>query len=174
MNQSDEQEIIDEQASGGDEPLTADSADTWQARAEEFEHKYKLALADYQNLLKQSAKDRRDSIMYANQALVLEILPIYDNLKLSVKHGGDESANRWLSGITYVIAQFKKALEEAGVKEIATAGQAFDPLSMEAVETRDTDSKKLDGTVAEELKGGYMLNDKVLIPARVAVYKLAN
>ncbi len=176
-NQTTDEEEVNEKAETSAIPKKASKdspATDWQSKAEEFEHKYKLALADYQNLLKQSANDRRDSVMYANQGLIMEILPIYDNLKLSLKHGGEASENQWLAGISYVIAQFKKALEEAGVKEIATSGESFDPMSMEAVENRETGDKKLDGKVAEELKGGYMLNEKILVPARVAVYKLNN
>ncbi len=173
MQQTDNHDLNDELPADMPEGSETSAAEENQPPAEDFEHKYKLALADYQNLLKQTAKDRRDSILYANQALILEMLPIYDNLKLSMKHGGEESSNQWLSGITYVIAQFKKALEDAGVKEVQTAGLPFDPATMEAVENRETDDKKSDGLVAEELKGGYLLNEKVLIPARVAVYKLS-
>ncbi len=150
---------------------TGDGAEN-DARLAELDHKYKLALADYQNLLKQSAKDRRDSILYANEALILELLPVYDNFKLSLKHSGGEGNEQWLVGIQHVIQQFKKALEDAGVKEIITDGQPFDPITMEAVENRPTSNEAQDEMVAEELKGGYMLHDKVITPARVAVYKL--
>lgn len=140
----------------------------------ELDHKYKLALADYQNLVRQSAKERRDTILYANEALILELLPVYDNLKLSVKHSGGQGNESWLTGVTHVIQQFKKVLEEAGVKEITTVGQTFDPVTMEAVENREATEEAQENTVAEELKGGYLLNEKVITPARVAVYKLTH
>lgn len=139
-------------------------------KCKEFEHKYMLALADYQNLARQSAKERRDSILYANEALILELLPVYDNLKLSVKHINDENSNSWLSGIQHVLQQFKKVLTEAGLSEIETIGKQFDPLTMEAIEKKETEDTKQSGTVAEEVKGGYKLQDKVITPARVIVY----
>ncbi len=135
----------------------------------EMEHKYKLALADYQNLLKQTAKERTELALYANQSLILEMLPVYDNLKLSIKHAGNENSE-WIKGIEHVVQQFKKALEEFGVKEIETNQAVFDPMTMEAVENRECEDPKLNNHVAEELKGGYTLHDKVIIPARVAVY----
>ncbi len=144
----------------------------WQKTSEDLDHKYKLALADYQNLLKQTAKERRDLALYANEALILEMIPVYDNLKLTLAHyppGGD---NNWLTGLQHVISQFKKTLEDNGVKEIETKDKHFDPITMEAVETSETDNKKLDEIVDKELKGGYMLHEKVIIPARVAVYKI--
>lgn len=144
----------------------------WEKNCEELEHKYKLALADYQNLLKQTAKERRDLALYANEALILDLIPVYDNLKLTLQHYPPNADANWLTGLQHVISQFKKTLKDNGVKEIVTKEKQFDPLLMEAVETRETDDKKLDERVAEELKGGYQLHDKVLIPARVAVYKI--
>lgn len=145
-----------------------------QKRCEELEHSYKLALADYQNLLKQTAKERKDLALYANEALIMEMLPVYDNLKQSVKHYSQEvdwPNSNWGTGVEYIAKQLLKVLEDAGVREIKTIGQHFDPLSMEAVETREADNQDQEDTVAEELKGGYKLHDKVIIPARVAVYK---
>lgn len=137
-----------------------------------LEHKYKLALADYQNLFRQNAKDRRDSIIYANEQLIRELLPVYDNLKLSLKHSRDKETEAWFIGIEHVIQQFKKVLQEAGLTEINTQKLKFNPEQMEAVEKRETDDKKLDQMVAEELTSGYLLNEKVIVPARVAVYSL--
>jgi molecular chaperone GrpE len=147
-----------------------DELDNLKKTCEELDHKYKLALADYQNLLRQTSKERKDSILYANEALILDLLPVYDNLKLSIKHANPDNKEPWLVGLTHVIQQFKKVLEEAGVKEVTAEGETFNPISMEAVETRETNAKKDEGKVAEELKSGYYLNDKVIIPARVAVY----
>lgn len=137
----------------------------------ELEHKYKLALADYQNLLKQTAKERVELALYANEGLILELLPVYENLKLSLAHFPQDGPGQWKIGLEHVLNQFKKVLQENGVIEIETTDKKFDHSLMEAVETRETDDEKLDDMVCEEVKGGYMLHNKVLIPARVAVYK---
>ncbi len=163
-----EENEVDETTDASVNPPSGD----WETKCAEMDHKYKLALADYQNLLKQSTKDRRDAILYSNEALILELLPIYDNLKYSVAHASGDGTDQWLVGISHVCQQFKKALEDAGVTEIITSDTAFDPVSMEAVENRETEDAKLDHKVADELKGGYKLHDKVIVPARVAVYKL--
>ena len=146
----------------------------WQKTSEDLDHKYKLAVADYQNLLKQTAKERRDLALYANEARILEMIPVYDNLKLTLAHYPPDGNSNWLTGLQHVISQFKKTLEDNGVKEIETKEKLFDPVTMEAVETTETDNKKLDELVDKELKGGYMLHEKVIIPARVAVYKIKN
>lgn len=138
----------------------------------EMEHKYKLALADYQNLLKQTAKERTELALYANESLILDLLPVYDNLKLSLQHFPADGPPQWKTGLEHVLEQFKRVLQENGVSEIATKNKKFDHSLMEAVETRATADKTQNDLVAEELKSGYQLHTKVIIPARVAVYKL--
>lgn len=144
---------------------------SYEELAKEFEHKYKLALADYQNLLKQTAKERVDLALYANESMILEMIPVYDNLKLTLDHYPENGDKNWLTGLQHVIQQFKKVLLENGVAEIETNNQKFDHNLMEAVETVETEDDKLEDMVAKELKAGYMLHKKVIIPARVAVYK---
>lgn len=142
---------------------------------ENYKDKYLRALADYQNLIRQTARDKDDFAKYANERLLLEILPVYDNLKTSINFS-DESAqgNGWLEGIKFVIKQFKDALNSLGVEEVKTVGEKFDHNKMEAVSEEETDNKKKDGMVAQELKAGYALNGKVIVPARVVVYKNNN
>lgn len=132
-------------------------------KIEELENKYKRALADYQNLVKQSAKEKQEFVKYANEQLLLEMIPVYDNLKTSLLHIDKESdKNGWAQGVKYVIKQFKDVLENSGVEEIKTVGEKFDPETMEALEGKGEKVKK-------ELKAGYKLNGKVIIAARVIV-----
>jgi len=78
---------------------------------DKFEDRYKRALADYQNLLRQTAKEREDFSRFASERFVLDILPVYDNLKTSLDHAGEEvQKNGWLEGIKFVIKQFKDIL----------------------------------------------------------------
>lgn len=137
--------------------------------------KYLRALADYQNLLKQTAREKEEFAKYANERLVLEILPVFDNLKLARKHTEETPSNgeSLLEGVSHIINQFTKALKDAGVEEIKTVGEKFDHNTMEAVESEATDDKKKNGVVARELAAGYKLNGKVIKAARVAVYQFS-
>ncbi|MBL7057862.1 nucleotide exchange factor GrpE [Patescibacteria group bacterium] len=130
------------------------------ARKDELKGLYSRALADYQNLQRQSTKEKLEFAKYANEQLIHEILPVYDNLKTSVAHfkkGGDES---WLQGIKYVIKQFKDVLKQAGLEEIETHGKEFDHNTMEALEGK---GKK----VEKQVQSGYILAGKVIRPAKV-------
>jgi len=131
--------------------------------ADSFENKYLRALADYQNLLKQTAKDREDFVKYALSDFLQDILPVYDHLKLSIAGlGEDESQNAWVVGVKHVLKQFKDVLEARGIEEIKTTGEKFDHDLMEAV---DGQGEK----VKQEIMPGYKLNGKVIRHAKVIV-----
>ncbi|MEK7557847.1 MAG: nucleotide exchange factor GrpE [Patescibacteria group bacterium] len=139
------------------------------------EDKYKRALADYQNLLKQVAKDKMDFARFANEQLLYEILPVYDNLKTSIQYIDEESKkNGWVVGIEYIIKQFSDVLKNLGIEEIKTKKEKFDHHLMEAIDNKETDNKKEDGLVAKEVKSGYKLNGKVIVPAKVVVFRSKN
>jgi len=137
----------------------------------ELDGKYKRALADYQNLLKQSAQDKQDFVKYANEGLILEMIPVYDNLKMSLAHVNEEAkTNGWLEGVKHVIKQFKSVLESMGVEEIKTKGEKFDHNTMEAIDGPSAGSGHSKGDkVKTEVKPGYKLRGKVIIPAKVIV-----
>lgn len=130
---------------------------------ESLEHQYKRALADYHNLLKQSAKDKADFVKYALQDFLQDILPVYDHLKLSLLGLKEEdNSNPWAIGVRHVLKQFKDVLESKGVMEIKTVGEKFDHNTMEAMDGTGE-------TVDKEVMPGYMLNGRVIRPAKVIV-----
>ncbi|HQB51015.1 MAG TPA: nucleotide exchange factor GrpE [bacterium] len=141
------------------------------ALIQELTEKYQRALADQQNLVKQHQKEKAHYIHYANEQLLLELLPVFDNLKLSCRHFNPDNTTSWLEGINYIIKQFENFLNQQGVTEIKAAGQAFNHATMDAAEMVETTDEKLDNLVAEEIKPGYQLADKIITPARVKVYQ---
>lgn len=132
-------------------------------RKDELEHKYKRALADYQNLLKRTAAEKQEFAKFANEELIREILPVYDNLKMSLLHADKEAEkNGWLEGVGHVVRQFKDTLNAMGVEEIEAEGKKFDHHTMEAVEGKGD-------MVKREIKPGYKLRGRVIVPAKVIV-----
>lgn len=128
-----------------------------------FENKYLRALADYQNLLKQTAKDKEEFVKYALGNFLEDILPIYDHLKMSLNGlKDDDHKNPWVEGVKHVLKQFKDALEAKGIEEIKTVGEKFDHATMDALEGSGE-------TVKQEVMAGYKLNGKVIRHAKVIV-----
>jgi len=127
----------------------------------ELENQVKRTLADYQNLEKRVAEQKRELIINANKHLLLRLLPVLDTLILANKHLRDQ-------GITLTIQQFLGILKQEGVKEIGpTTSAKFDPKLMECVEVAEGE----EGRVISEVLTGYLLNDEVLRPAMVKVGK---
>lgn len=130
---------------------------------DDYKNMYLRALADYQNLLKRSADEKQEFAKYANEQLLMDILPVYDNLKVSLVHiDAEAQGNGWAEGIKYVVKQFKDFLNGVGVEEIETVDQKFDHNTMEALEGEGE-------KVVKELKAGYKLKGKVIVPAKVVV-----
>jgi molecular chaperone GrpE len=139
-----------------------DEVELLKTKAEELEDKYKRALADYQNLEKRAAEERREWILKANKDLLLHLLPVLDTLILAEKHIKTQNQELALS-----LKQFLDILKGEGVTRIDAVGKSFDPHFMECVETIEGE----EGKVVEELRSGYMFYDKVLRPVLVKVGK---
>ncbi len=132
---------------------------------ENWEHKYKLALADYQNLLKKTAADKTEFAKYAISDLLEDIIPVYDHLKMSLNGlPAEEENSAWVTGVKYVLKQFTDVLSARGVEEIKTVGEKFDHNTMEALEGEGE-------TVSREIMSGYKLNGRLIRAAKVIVTK---
>jgi len=127
------------------------------------DNKYLRALADYQNLMKQSSKDKEEFVKYALSNFLHDVLPVYDHLKMSMNGlGEDELKNPWAQGVVYVLKQFKEVLNSHGIEEIKTVGEKFDHHTMEAIDGSGENVK-------QEVMPGYKLNGKVIRHAKVIV-----
>ncbi|HRY63592.1 MAG TPA: nucleotide exchange factor GrpE [Patescibacteria group bacterium] len=139
-------------------------------KCQEYLAGWQRAQADYINLQKTTERDKAEWLKFANQGLLMEILPIYDHLKLAVKHIPEaQRKESWVVGVENIKNQFGKFLSEAGVEEINTVGEKFNPEEHEAVAADNAESDEHRGVIKEELRGGYKLNGKVLYPAKVIV-----
>ena len=133
---------------------------------EQCEHKYKRALADYQNLEKRVREERIHWIKTANRDLILRMLPVLDTLMLAQNHSDDQT-------IKVTTQQFLDLLKNEGVEKIKTEGELFSPHLMEAISTEEVDpstgSGQLENKVLKELRAGYKIGDTVLRVAQVVV-----
>jgi molecular chaperone GrpE len=131
----------------------------------ELEDKYQRALADYQNLVKQTAKEKQEFAKYATEALIGELVPVIDNLEQAAGHLQDQ-------GLEMVVKQFQQFLQSEGVEVInPQPGDKFDHTLHECLEIVG-DKDKPEDTLAEiTLKGYKYTSGRVIRPAKVKVYK---
>lgn len=140
----------------------------------EYKANWQRALADYQNLLKETAKRRQEWVEMSELEVLEEFIPVYDNFKkaFSVKEQGVRSKEQesWRLGIGHIYKQFGEILKQHKIEEIKTVGEKFDPSAHESVGEEEVEGKQ-HGEIVREIDGGYKMNGRVIKAARVIIVK---
>lgn len=138
---------------------------------DEYLDGWKRARAEFLNYKKEEATRISELMKYANEGLILKMLPILDNIYISEKNLPENfKDNQWVKGILRIKDQILDFLKSQGVEEIKCLGKKFDPNFHEAVQVLEKKDAK-PGTVIEEIKKGYTFQGRVLRPARVKIIK---
>jgi len=131
--------------------------------------------ADYENYKKRVAREKTELLKFGNESLIKELLPVIDNLDISLEHarseGNSDNTDNIIEGIKMIRNAFLKKLEKVGLREIPAQGKNFDPTKHEAT-TLVTTSEYPENTVVEELQKGYFIYERLLRPTKVSVAKL--
>lgn len=141
------------------------------AQAQENYDKYVRLYAEFENYRKRVAREKAELVKYGNEELLKEILPVVDNLEKALEHahkGDDPYAI--VQGVELILEQLRGVLKRFGVEPIEAVGERFDPERHEAVGEKETEGAE-PGEVLFEVQKGYMLNDRLLRPAKVVVAK---
>jgi molecular chaperone GrpE len=140
----------------------------------EFKDKYLRAHAEMDNLRKRTEREKDDISKYANTRLARDLLGVGDNFlrALAAVPAGAADADPVLKslvdGVSMTEREFASVLEKHGVKKIEALGQPFNPHLHQAVmELPKTDVPA--GTVVQVFQAGYVIEDRTLRPAMVAV-----
>jgi molecular chaperone GrpE len=142
-----------------------------QKKKDEYLAGWQRARADFLNFKKEEIERIEEILKYGNENLILKILPILDNFEKAEKEIPDDKKNdKLLEGFLQIKTQFQDFLRKQGVEEMKTIGQKFDPNFQEVVGETEAKDKK-PGTIIEETQKGYLLNGKVIRPARVKISK---
>ncbi len=127
---------------------------------------WQRAQADFANYKRRSEQEKGEAGKSANAALLLELLPVMDDLERALASIPPEAAEQgWVGGIRLIERKWKAYLEQQGLAPIKAIGEQFDPRFHEALKQ---DIGK-EGTVIQEIQKGYMLGDRVLRPSKVIV-----
>lgn len=136
-------------------------------KCDEYLNGWKRERADFINYKKDEAERIGQLVKYANEEIILKILPILDNLCMAADHIKD-------NGLTLIKKQLEDFLAKEGVEPIETIGKIFDPSTMESVgevESGGVSDIPPTNTVAEEIQRGYTMHGKLIRVARVKIAK---
>ncbi|MFA6105208.1 MAG: nucleotide exchange factor GrpE [Patescibacteria group bacterium] len=139
----------------------------------EYKLGWQRAMADYQNLKKETEARRAEWVQMSEQQILEEFIPVYDHFKTAFYHhpdlnGDQKNIKNWIDGIGYIMKQFGDVLKAHDVEEIKTVGEMFDPVFHEAAGEEDGEKS---GKIIREVSGGYKMGKRVIKPARVIISK---
>jgi molecular chaperone GrpE len=142
-----------------------------EAKKAEYLAGWQRARADFLNYRKDEMERINLLIDYANEEMILKILPLVDNLELAGKNLQDSlKNNEYVKGLLQIKTQFEDFLKAQNVQPIEALGKKFDPNLHEVVAEKE-DKTKEPGTIVEETQKGYLIGDRLLRPTKVKVIK---
>ena len=142
------------------------------AKADENWDRLLRVTADLENFKKRAAREKTDSIRFANENLLQKLIPVLDNFDMALaavqSADGGAATQSLQTGVSMIHQQLKNALGESGLEEIDASGKPFDPNLHEAVSQKET-ADAPEGQVIQQLRKGYRFRERLLRPASVVV-----
>ena len=133
--------------------------------------KYLRLMAEYDNYRKRTIKEKSEIIKTAAEGLIIELLPILDNLDRATEHRNDKTTyEEYVKGIAIIEDQIRDVLSRAGLETMDVSGKPFDPAVHDAVMQVETENYE-SGVISEEVEKGYILSGKVIRHPKVIVSK---
>ena len=158
------QEAAPEAAEG--EPVSSAEFDQLKTERDQLLDRLARLQAEFENARKRTEREQAANRDYAVSSVVEKFLPVMDHFELALKASG--SAEQLLSGVELIVKQMEEVLRQLNVTPILAVGEEFDPRVHEAlgsVERHDLP----DHHVAEEIRRGYKLRDRLLRPSLVRI-----
>jgi molecular chaperone GrpE len=171
MMPKDPEDILNNAGNGTPAPQAEDSVGenptlaAAEQKAAEYLASWQRTQADFINYKRRTEQERQDFILSASAGTILGLLPVLDDLERALGALPEAADEKWAEGVRLVERKFKAALEAQGVKPILALGMTFDPKLHEAVRQ----DKGAEGVVIGVMEKGYLINDRLLRPAKVVV-----
>ncbi len=130
------------------------------------------AAAEAQNTRRRLERDKADAVQYAAAGFARDLLSVADNLARALEALPaelDEALKPLKSGLEAVQREMVSVFERHGVKRVAATGLPLDPNLHQAMVEVESDAEP--GTVVSEMQAGWMMKERLLRPALVAVAK---
>ena len=139
-------------------------------RISELEDTVLRLRAELDNSQKRSVAEVEKAHKYGIERLLLELLPVVDNLEHALKNLSEDVSDSDKEGIELTLKSFESALDKFGISPIYPISEDFDPIKHEAVSVVK-DEKHADNKIVEVMQKGWRLHERVIRPARVVVIK---
>lgn len=136
-----------------------------------LEEKLLRSQAEIQNIQQRNARELQNVRKYDGQKLASAVLPAVDNLERALQvEANDEVSKQIKTGVEMTLKTLNQALTDNGITSTGEIGESFDPTKHQAIQSVESDEVESD-QIAQVLQKGYILQDRVIRPAMVAVAK---
>ncbi|MGI6367953.1 MAG: nucleotide exchange factor GrpE [Anaerolineae bacterium] len=171
-NDWEETRDVEEQHAEEEEKLTLDEQlSLAQQEIVQLQDRYLRSRAELENYKKRILREREQQQLRTRMEIVRGVLPVVDDFCLALSHVPQEEASTgWVEGLVLIKDKLDKYLASQGVTTIDAVGQPFDPHFHDGVAV-ETSSEHPEGTIIEEIRTGYMMDNEVLRPSMVKVAK---
>lgn len=140
-----------------------------QERVAELEEQLLRTAAEFENYKKRKARSDQERIRFAAEPLVRDLLPVMDSFERAIQASeGTRDYQAFHDGVEMILQQLRGVLERHGVERLVPEGEVFDPNRHEAMGMMPHQEMEED-RVASVLEPGYLLNERVIRPAKVMV-----
>lgn len=137
--------------------------------ANEFRDLAQRSRAEFANYKRRVERELAEAQQTAAARVLSRYLDVLDDFERALKNQPTEGeAAAWANGVSMIHRKFQNLLDTEGLARIEALGQPFDPALHEAIAHEDTDQHP-SGHVADVLRPGYKLGDRVIRPALVKV-----
>jgi molecular chaperone GrpE len=160
-----------------DEGKVAALVEALSKESAEYKDKLLRTLAEMENLRRRTEREIADTRLYGVSAFARDIIAVADNMQRALgaldaelREKADAGTKALLDGVELTERELLKVLEKHGVKKFDPLGEKFDPNLHQAM-YEIPDPSQPAGTVAQVVQPGYMIGERVLRPALVAVAK---
>ena len=141
-----------------------------QQMVNEERDKYLRLSAEFDNYRKRTLKEKAELIKNGGEKTLTAILPVLDDFERALKNmEASEETKAMKEGVELIFSKFQKILGQEGLQAIETEGKEFDTDFHEAIALIPAPSEDLKGKILDCVQTGYMLNEKVIRHAKVAV-----
>lgn len=150
------------------QPTEPDPVETLKQENEKLKDQLLRQMAEFDNYKKRTLKEKAELILNGGERTVVAILPVLDDFERALADKS-EDPKAIKEGVQMIYHKFIKSLETLGVKKIETEGKDFDVDFHEAVAMVPGMGDDKKGKVIDCMQTGYMMNERVIRHAKVAV-----
>jgi molecular chaperone GrpE len=149
-------------------PLAPAAAEKLLAEKQELYDRLLRKQAELDNFRKRAQKEKEELRQHAAEELIRSLLPTLDGFERALNHRDESVPETYYQGLELIYRELREVLGRAGLADVETAGQLFDPHLHQAVETVEAPDRR-EHEILEELQRGYKLRHRLLRPAIVKV-----